>query len=121
MDHIEHYNQQRRQWIATSIRYLNDVWLKMPDRLHNLKVRCLDGEYGYYDMDSGECKRIVSEDEIIEEAQAGRIIEWRRAYFKRVDGGIQCSICGEEFQSCSQHIAPCVQKDHESGGPTEPL
>lgn len=110
MDHIELYNQHRLQELHTAIRYLNNVWLKMPGRLHNLEVREVGGEYGYYNVDDGKLKRALSHDEIVEEAQAGCIVEWRRLYFKRTDRGMKCSVCGEEFTSCFQHIAPCVAK-----------
>jgi hypothetical protein len=107
MDHVELYTRSRRESLETAIRYLNDVWLKMPERLHNLELRCVDGDYGYYD-DAGKCRRVLSVDEIIEEAEGYRLAGWRRAYFKQIDGGIQCSVCGAKFERASQHLAPCI-------------
>ncbi len=103
--------------IDTAIQYLNNEWLRSPSCLRNLEVRLFDKDedkYGYFDLDTGKFARIMHFWEVIEEAEKYRLIEWRRVYFKPVDGGIQCSVCGEKFERASQHIAPCVQSRKDS-------
>lgn len=111
MNNEERNARNHKEWLETAIRYLNKFWIA-PERLHHkLELREVDGEYRYYDVNSGQRKRVLSHDEIIEEAQERRLIEWRRAYYKSVDNCLQCSICGEKFERASQHLAPCVQKE----------
>lgn len=103
--------QDTLEEIQISVEYLNTVWLRK-DRTRNLEVRPVyedEHKYGYYDLDVGKFTRIMYFWEVIEEARTYRLVEWRRAYFKQIDGGIQCSICGAKFRRASQHLAPCVE------------